>query len=42
VKLPYIPKELKRKIENELEQSTKVIALKFIELLQTHPEFQTK
>jgi hypothetical protein len=42
VKLPYIPRELKKKIENGLVSSTKVIALKFIELLQTHPDFQTK
>jgi len=42
VKLPYIPKELKKKIEYDLAESTKKIALKFIELLQTHPEYQTK
>ncbi len=42
VKLPYIPKELKKKIEHDLAENTKKIALKFIELLQTHPDYQTK
>jgi hypothetical protein len=37
-----LPKAIKKQVEYDLPSNAQTIALKFIELLQTHPDFQTK